>query len=289
MRDADKNDTRFVQLAEFDSIQLAYQEVGSGDPVVLIHGFPDTIATWSEIMPRVAAAGYRAIALQLPGYPPSSPLPDYGLVTVARALESAISALVSKPAHVVGYDWGAVSGYSLAALGGSHVRSLTAIGVVHPRFTPRSLDFVWRNRHILRFQFKSLTRRSLLRKDARYLDTLYRRWSPSWADPSQDVEIAHHMLADRAAVDSVTQNYRDMARGPTVRQDLRLAATPIRVPTLVLAGASDGSFRLDEFLPQERHFTGRYSFEVIEGGGHFLHREQPDALMRKLLPFLEAN
>jgi pimeloyl-ACP methyl ester carboxylesterase len=240
-------------------------------------------------MPRLAAAGHRALALQLPGYPPSGPLPDYGRVNVARALEAAISALTSERVHVVGYDWGAVSAYALAALAALRVRSLTAIGVVHPRFTPRSPDFVWRSRHILGFQVKALARRSLLREDARYLETLYRRWSPAWADPSQDVDNARRMLVDRAAVDSTTQYYRDMARGPTLREDLQLDATPIAVPTLVLAGRSDGCFRLEEYEPQRSHFTGGYAFEVIEGGGHFLHRERPAAVMRELLAFLEAN
>jgi len=279
----------FVQLDDHGSIRLAYQELGSGDPVVLIHGFPDTVATWSDIMSRMAAAGYRALALQLPGYPPSGPLPNYGRVTVARALESAISALTSEPVHVVGYDWGAVSAYCLAGLAAGRVRSLTAIGVVHPRFTPRSLNFVWRSRHILGFQVKSLARRSLLREDARYLDTLYRRWSPAWADPSRDVANAQRMLGDRAAVDSTTQYYRDTARGPTLREDLQLDAMPITVPSLILAGGSDGCFRSEEYEPQRRHFTGGYSFEVIEGGGHFLHREQPVAVMRKLLAFLNVN
>jgi pimeloyl-ACP methyl ester carboxylesterase len=60
-------ETKVVTLDDPSSARIAYREAGSGDVVVLLHGFPDTIATWSEIMPRLADAGYRAIALQLPG------------------------------------------------------------------------------------------------------------------------------------------------------------------------------------------------------------------------------
>ena len=282
-------DDAFVPLGSGASPRLAFQEAGAGPPVVLLHGFPDTLDTWSEVLPRVAAAGYRAIALQLPGYPPSSPLPDYGLVGVATALASAFAALTPERVHVVGYDWGAVSGYGLAALPDAPVRSLTAIGVVHPRFTPRSAGFLWRARHILRFQVPWLARRALLRSDARYLATLYRRWSPAWSDPSADVARAQRMLAEPGAVESTTQYYRDMLRGPTLRDDVRLTRRPIEVPCLVLAGARDGCFHLEEYEPQREHFTGRYTFRAVEGGGHFLHREQPQAVVDELLAFLAAT
>jgi pimeloyl-ACP methyl ester carboxylesterase len=97
------------------------------------------------------------------------------------------------------------------------------------------------------------------------------------------------MLADSAAVDSTTQYYRDMVRGPAFQEDTKLAAAPITVPSLVLAGARDGCFRLEEYEPQSKHFTGGYTFESIEGGGHFLHRELPEAVLAGLLEFLAAH
>jgi pimeloyl-ACP methyl ester carboxylesterase len=69
------------------------------------------------------------------------------------------------------------------------------------------------------------------------------------------------------------------------RDSLRLAY----LPTLVLASRSDGCFRSEEYEPQRGRFTGGYAFEVIEGGGHFLHREQPASVMSALLAFLEAT
>jgi len=55
-----------------NGIDFAYLEEGKGPLVLLLHGFPDTARSWSHQMPALAAAGYRAVAPYLRGYPPKS-------------------------------------------------------------------------------------------------------------------------------------------------------------------------------------------------------------------------
>ncbi len=74
-----------------NGLEFAYLEQGQGPLVLLMHGFPDNAHTWSHQMPALAAAGYRAVAPFLRGYPPTQ-IPDGGyydsatLATDAREL-----------------------------------------------------------------------------------------------------------------------------------------------------------------------------------------------------------
>ncbi|MFZ1488379.1 MAG: hypothetical protein WAS51_00415, partial [Ilumatobacteraceae bacterium] len=51
-----------------NGVELAYLAAGSGPLALCLHGFPDTAHTWRHLLPRLAAAGYRAVAPFLRGY-----------------------------------------------------------------------------------------------------------------------------------------------------------------------------------------------------------------------------
>jgi pimeloyl-ACP methyl ester carboxylesterase len=61
-------------------------------------------------------------------------------------------------------------------------------------------------------------------------------------------------------------------------------ARPIAVPTLALCGAQD--LRAELMTDQARYFSGEYAYQEVDGAGHFLHREQPQAVNRLVLDWL---
>src|SRR3954465_157463 len=91
-------------------IRLHVAEAGEGPPVVLLHGFPEFWYSWRHQLPALAAAGYRAIAIDMRGFERSDKPRDveaYLLPTLGGDIARAIDALGAHRASVVGHDFGA--------------------------------------------------------------------------------------------------------------------------------------------------------------------------------------
>ncbi|MEI9950775.1 MAG: alpha/beta hydrolase [Pseudomonadota bacterium] len=116
-------------------LRMHVAELGSGPAVLAAAWFPAYWADWQGQMRALAAAGFRAIAPDLPGYGESEPLPhllDYRLPLLAADLAGLISALGLSQVHVVGHDWGGPLGYCLASQHPRLVDRLVVINAPHP-------------------------------------------------------------------------------------------------------------------------------------------------------------
>ncbi len=105
-----------------------------GDPVVLLHGFPERSTSWRHVAPVLHAAGLRTFALDQRGYS-SGARPrrrrDYRLSDLVGDVAALVDR-VGAPVHLVGHDWGAVVGWMLAARHPELLRTWTAVSVPHP-------------------------------------------------------------------------------------------------------------------------------------------------------------
>src|SRR3954451_3830676 len=106
-----------------------------GRPVLLLHGFPETSASWARVTPLLTQAGLRTYAPDQLGYSPGArpaEVDAYALSNLAQVTADLMSALEIPRADVVGHDWGANVAWALAAWHSDRVRSLTAVSVPHP-------------------------------------------------------------------------------------------------------------------------------------------------------------
>src|SRR5689334_12100364 len=107
-----------------------------GDPVLLLHGFPQDHREFDLILPRLHAAGLRTYALDQRGYSPGARPADVAAYSLAEATADAVAVLDElgvEKAHVIGHDWGSQVAWLLAGHHPDRVRTLTAISVPHPR------------------------------------------------------------------------------------------------------------------------------------------------------------
>src|SRR5438876_8291892 len=88
------------------TVQFHVRDEGSGKPVILLHGFPDTGDLWRNQIPALVEGGFRVIVPDLRGRGRSSKPPavsDYRLSTIVRDVTGILDALGIERAHIVGH------------------------------------------------------------------------------------------------------------------------------------------------------------------------------------------
>lgn len=112
---------------------FAFDDAGSGPPVLLLHGFPASRALWKNVAPLLVRAGLRAIAPDLIGYGESPGSADVGMENQARWLFELLDQLGIRQATVVAHDVGTAAAQILAAGSPERVRSLVLMDGVFER------------------------------------------------------------------------------------------------------------------------------------------------------------
>ena len=279
-----------------NGLRFAYLEQGSGPLVLLLHGFPDNAWTWEHQFPVLVAAGYRVVAPFLRGYPPSEIRPGayYDRATLAEDVKCLIEILNDgKPCLLVAQDWGAAISYGVLGAYPQWVKRAVILAVPHPaevkRTLKRSPRHVIRSFHWFLFQLPRFPEWLCRVRNYAFLEFLWWLWSPDYQDRVHVARI-RQLMAEPGALEASLAYYRAALK--PAWQDPALAdlrarlEQPIRVPTLVACGSRD--MRREMLERQRPHFTGPYEWTVVEGGGHFLHREKPEAVNALILRWLSG-
>lgn len=286
---------RFVAAngARFHVAEAGAATDGPANPlVVLLHGFPQHWWAWRAQLPALAAAGYHVAAMDLRGTGASDKPPrGYDVPTLARDVAGVIRSLGAQDAVVVGHGIGGAVAWSMPALAPRVTRAVATLAAPHPLrlHTAALARTTLRGSGVRRLAFVQLPwfpERRMTRGDL--TTRVLREWSaPGW--PPADV-AEHYRVAAQVpfAAHSQAEALRWLVRS-TPRVDGRrwLAAlrTPVEVPVLQLHGTHDrciplGAARTPVGTP--------HRFEAVEGAGHYLAEEAPDAVNALLRDWLDA-
>lgn len=254
-----------------------------GDLVLLLHGFPESAAEWTHVLPRLAAAGYRAVAPNQRGYAPAARptgVAEYHIDRLVADVVGMADALGADRFHLVGHDWGALVAWAFADRHPERLRTLSIVSVPHPRpFAAARAgdpDQQARSTYIQGFKDDPAAADAFLADDAALL-----RLALAEAGPEI---LAEHLrvLTDPGALDAGLDYYRAWGE--------ELDGTgPITVPTLYVW--SDGDVALGRVAAEQTvdWVTGPYRFEVIEGVSHWIPEVVPDRLSDLLLDHLAGR
>ncbi|MGK9230892.1 alpha/beta hydrolase [Inquilinus limosus] len=292
----------FGALKQIDAgdLNVGYIEAGPADgPVVLLlHGWPYDIYSFVDVVPILAAAGYRVIVPYLRGYGSTRFRSE---VTVRNGEPAALAAdtialmnaLKIPKAILAGFDWGARTACIVAALWPERCQALVSVSgylissvAAGKRPLPPKAEYQWW------YQFYFATERgregySQNRHDFNKL--IWQLASPQWHFDDATFDRSAAAFDNPDHVDIVVHNYRwriGLAEGETRYDELeqRLAAGPvITVPTITMEGDANGAPH-PEPAAYRAKFSGRYEHRTVTGGiGHNLPQEAPQAFAQAVI------
>ncbi len=275
---------------------LGWYEQGQGPLVVLMHGFPDTEASFTELIPRLVSAGYRVLVPRMRGYETSTQNDQdaYYLLDLADDLVTWLDQLNEPAAHVIGHDFGALAAYVAAATYPQRILTLTTLAIPHLKHLLRGLVRVpvqlQRSSYLVLMQLPSWLQGFIAAGNYQFLEMLWRRWSPSWNFSHADLEKLKTCFAQEGVLHAATQYYRCLrnfhqARG---RASWQALLTIPQGPTLMLTGSEDGCMdtRLYDVMIKPSEVNPKLTLHRLQGCGHWLHRESPDEVARLWLSWV---
>ncbi len=274
-----------------NGVDFALLEAGDGPLALCLHGFPDNAHGFEAMLGTLACAGFHAVAPFMRGYWPTS-IPAEGRYATADLTDDAlalIDALGEGPAVVIGHDWGALAALGAAIEHPDRVRRLVLIAANHPASNlghdPQYLKGIW---HVFFFQMAGAAE-VFIQNDFQFAIDWMRDSSPNWTLPDAYVETVKRTLRRRGVAEAVIAYYRDAIRFAEDPRERHLSVTPVSVPTLALHGTADRPRRLACFEAMDPYFTGGLTKHVVDGTGHFMHLEAPDAVNALVVEFLIRN
>ena len=263
-----------------NGLPMAVQIEGSGPPVLLIHGFPDDHQVWRHQVPALVAAGYTVIVPDLRGCGATEAparVADYRIPVLVADLLALLDALGIAQARVVGHDWGAVLGWQLAIRHPQRVLRYVALSVGHPNaYASAGLAQKLRSWYVLMFQWRGGAEWLLTRRD----------WSFFRSFAWQPVESPHWVarLSAPGRLTAALNYYRANLR--TLLLERFPAAT---VPVLGIYSTGDRYLTEAQMIRSREHVTADWRYVRLDGPGHWMTLDAPDAVNALLIDYLAAD
>lgn len=280
-----------------NSCRFHVVEAGDGPLVMLLHGFPTFWWTWRNQLQSLAAAGYRAVAVDMRGYGGSDHPPHgYDPLTLAADVAGLVRALGEPDAFVVGQGWGGLVAWTVAAEHPEVTRGIVPVAMPHPAPLRRAFLSGGPQRklggYVVGFQRPFVPERQLTRNDAALVEQFLRRWSGSaWPDEETAAVYRAAMLVPNTAHCSV-EFHRWAIRSIPRRDGRRFQAAvaePVVVPVLQIHGQHDGAILPSSVAGSAEYAGAGYDLAELEDVGHFPHEEDPAAFDAVLIPWLDAH
>ncbi len=274
--------------AEVGEVMQHYVTIGSGPPVVLLHGWPQTWYEWRHIMPGIARAGFTAIAPDLRGLGDSSrPLTGYDKRTVSNDVWRLVTEkLGHKSFHLVGHDWGGPTAFALASMHPDAIKTLSILDVVIPGDGGEFSEGGRRWHH--QFHMTPDLPEALVQgRERLYLQWFYQTfcYKPG-AVPDADLDEYVRTYSQPGALRAGFEFYRALPQDAKDNAALLATGFRLKMPVLGIGGGVSyphGRGRGKSVEDSLRRVATDVTAFVLPECGHFVAEEQPEAIERLLL------
>jgi pimeloyl-ACP methyl ester carboxylesterase len=253
-----------------------------GEPVILLHGFPQSSYQWLPQLAALGHAGYRAVAPDQRGYSPGARPPDaaaYSMPNLVSDVLGFADALGVERFHLVGHDWGGAVAWVTAAYHPDRLLTLTSVSTPHPgAFSSSVREGEQRKLSAYMADLRDPgAEMLLLADDAVRLRQMYESFGFGEQATAEYVAL----LTQPGALTGALNWYRANQLGG---RDLVLPA--VTVPTLYVWPSADPYLGREAAGATAGFVEGPYRFEELAGVGHWVCEEAPDRLTHLLLDHL---
>ena len=252
-------------------------EAGAGDPIVLVHGWPQHWLMWRHVLPLLAPHA-RLVMIDLRGFGWSdAPSGAYDKQTLADDVLAVLDALGLERVCLMAHDWGAWSGFLACLAEPERFAAFLALGAPRPggRTSARQLREVWRLGYQVAIASPVLGQR--LVADPRFIERVIMGGAvqrQAWT--GDDLRAFTAVLAEPARARASVSLYRtflarEVARSPRGR---------LRVPTRVMVGSGDPAIPA-VLLDGAQDDADDVSVEIVAECGHFVPEERPRLVVQR--------
>ena len=294
--------SRALEVIRTELLEIGFEEGGpqDGSLIVLLHGWPDAPRGWNPIAAKLHSEGWHTIAPYLRGSGPTRFLsPKTPRIGAAVALAQDAIDLVDKLGFdrfaVIGHDWGARAAYTLAALFPERIHNVTALALGYqPRGSFKIPSFDQAKRFWYQWFLCVNGGAATFSADpVGFARIQWETWSPAgWFDEAEFARTAKTFSnPDWIAITLNAYRARWLEgeawdlRYESLKQRLG-KVEKLYTPTLMIQGLADFCAAASESDGLEMHFTSGYRRILLDGVGHFPHREAPDAVAAAILQHL---
>lgn len=258
---------------------------GSGDPLVLLHGFPNTWFAWREVMPALAER-FRVVAVDLRGLGDSArpaggsagSTGDYGVATSAEDIHRLVGALDLGPVHLAGQDFGGSVGFALAAAHPERVRRLAVLEALPAGPWTAPGAGAW---FAAFHSIAELPEILVEGRESPYLDWFYTQFSATTGVPTRQA-VAEYLrtYGEPGAMSAAFGLYR--GRAAEITHNSAPGRAPVPMPVLAVGGSRVFGATVAANL---KHGARDVREVVLDEAGHFLTEERPAEIAHLLLDF----
>ena len=264
------------RTVDVDGLAVHVAEAGQGEPLVLLHGWPQHWYCWHRVVPLLADR-YRLVMPDLRGHGwTAAPASGYDKEQLATDLLGLLDVLELPQVGLVGHDWGGWTGFLACLRAPERFRAFLALGIVHPFQRPSLAKALqgWRMAYQVPLSTPVLGQ-ALLRSSPHVLEAVVRAGSRK---PVPDTRTYGEVMQDPARARASVQLYRTflLAESAQVARG-RYADARLTVPTRLVNGSGDlisSSAVLDGWQAN----ADDMSVEILDGVGHFVPEEAPDVV-----------
>ncbi|CAN0368177.1 unnamed protein product [Phaeothamnion confervicola] len=279
-------ETRDVPLGDITfTVDLAGP--ASGQPILFLHGFPQSRHAWRAQIAHLAAAGFRCIAPDQRGYSPGARPPGIDPYAAQNLVADALGlmdALGHPRFHLVGHDWGGQLAWLIAcSAAAQRVHRLAVLSRPHPAAFALAMETdtaqAKRSGHHRAFQDDSAAAGIRENDFARF-----RAMFEAQGVPAATAQAYIDTLSPLGALESAIAWYRAGGAASLRARDV----PPAPQPTLYIWGDADATVGRPAAEATADFVTGAYRLAVLEGAGHFLTDQVPERVNALLLEHLRA-
>ncbi len=263
-------------------VEIAFDVVGEGPTVVLLHGWPDTAALWADVAPLLVKAGFRVVTPDLRGCGRSSKpdaTADYAMAHLVRDVAAVLDELGDERVAIVGHDWGAALAWAVATFLPERVSHLVVLAVGHPTaFRGGGIAQQARSWYTLLFTYEGLGERVLRYNDYEAMRTWLRhpRIEDVIVELERDGQMSAHLRWYRA----------NLAPDAFVSDPPILP--PVQAPTLGVWSSGDVALTEAQMVNSAAYCAHGFTYVRLDGLGHWTPLEAPGAIAAAIVDHLRV-